>query len=167
MKNQIVFPVNYRLFEQQRRTLERALEVFPMDVIITDSRFNSGIVYPHLIFSKKSRSAMKHISGSLLTPNIESGFYTLKFNADVVPEFHKYPHGKRYWRYELFREGKSEGTFMYSELWEQSGRYYDSDKEYPKIFPPNPLTFRVGLAIPLKKLVRVDGKILFPSEDKK
>ena len=150
MKNQIVFPENCRLFEQQRVKLEGAFEVFPMDLIAIDL---NGVVYPSLVFSKKSCSSMKQISGSLLTPDTESEFYTLRFNGDVRLETKWYNGNKRFWKYELFTGEKSNGTFMYSELWES---------RYPNIFPPSPLTFRVHLAVPLKKLMGVDGRHLFP-----
>ena len=148
MKNLLIFPENCRLANQQRRTLEQVLTNFPMDILTAEA-------CPNLVFSKKTCSSLKQISGSFLTPDIQSLNYTIEFTDKV--EFKREPFKNSdllSWRYELFTSSdqRSRGTLMYCDLWAS---------DYTNIFPAAPYTFRISLEIPLNQLIDTNGNPLF------
>lgn len=151
MKNPIIFSKECRLFEPQRKTLQKLVESFPMDLVCSGTDFE-GKVYPKLNFSSPY-SKRKQLGGTYLSPSIKCETYTCLFNGDVnLKESEvttEWDTKLKVFEYQIIQKGKPKGSLTYSQSWSRVQIH------------PRSVSYGINLLVPLRKLLGIDGKPIF------
>ena len=121
-----------------------------MDITVPNPRFNAE--YPKLKFSSPYKNK-RFLGNTYLTPIVKSEYYTAKFLGAIEFEEDSLllrPELKSF-SYKILRGNREKGELWFSQAW------------YPQYatIKPSGCSFGVDLAVPIKRLIGIDGKPLF------